>query len=247
MRISERHAGFTLIGLLFLLAGMGVAMAALGVVWQTHSQREKEAELLFIGEQYRQALASFRRMTPGTVKQYPANLEDLLSDPRFPNTVRHLRRIYRDPMTGSRDWGLQRDQSQRIVAVFSLSQQVPLKKAKFPAGLDAFTDAASYRDWVFTAIKESTGETGDAAQTPGASGDKATPAVTAPDKTAPAADKSAAAGEVSADPCLAAYRAEMAACQPYFRGGDMAQWRVCTAATLTQLAACRKANRVGLD
>jgi len=33
-------------------------------------------------------------------------LEELLEDPRFPNTVRHLRKPFADPMTGQAEWGL---------------------------------------------------------------------------------------------------------------------------------------------
>jgi len=32
---------------------MGVALAALGTMWHTASQREKERDLLFVGDQYR--------------------------------------------------------------------------------------------------------------------------------------------------------------------------------------------------
>jgi type II secretory pathway pseudopilin PulG len=53
---GRTQRGFTLLGLLFLLAGMGVAMAALGTMWHTASQRDKERDLLFVGDQYRQAI-----------------------------------------------------------------------------------------------------------------------------------------------------------------------------------------------
>ena len=85
---------------------------------------------------------------PGS-QQYPQRLENLLADNRFPNVRRHLRRIYRDPMTGSTDWGLVRGPNGGIVGVYSTSTAQPLKTANFPKDYAAFAGAPSYRDWVF--------------------------------------------------------------------------------------------------
>lgn len=59
-----------------------------------------------MGDQFRQAIARYYLMSPGTVKLYPASFEDLLKDLRFVSTQRHLRKIYRDPMTHTTQWGL---------------------------------------------------------------------------------------------------------------------------------------------
>jgi hypothetical protein len=127
-------------------------MAALGTVWHTHAQREKEAELLFIGGEYARAIANYQRMTPGAEKKYPPNLEALLADSRFPNTVRHLRRLYRDPITGAGEWGTARDEAGGITGVYSLAESKPMKKAGFGPGREAFADAETYQDWVFVAV-----------------------------------------------------------------------------------------------
>ena len=95
------QSGFTLIGLLFLVSVLGLLLALVGRNWQTAVAREKEAQLLFVGDQYRSALTSYYRMTPGSEKRYPPQLQDLLRDPRFPNTVRHLRRLWPDPASTS--------------------------------------------------------------------------------------------------------------------------------------------------
>jgi len=147
----KRQQGFTLLALLFLVAGLGVAMAALGTVWHTAAQREKERELLFIGNQYRQAIESFWKMPipVGTVRRLPKNFDELLSDPRFPNTVRHLRRIYRDPMTVAAEWGLVKDPDGGISGVYSIAEGKPFKVAGFPLVYAHFEAAKSYRDWVF--------------------------------------------------------------------------------------------------
>lgn len=246
MRTCERHAGFTLIGLLFLIAGLGVAMAALGTVWQTTVQREKEAELLFIGEQYRKALASYRRATPGTVKTYPASLEDLLRDPRFPNTVRHLRRVYRDPMTGDKEWGVARDAANGIVGVYSLSEKAPRKRAGFAAGLEAFADAKQYRDWVFRAdtkpdaAADSAAGVARSADQTGQSGLAGTPGNGGTVSGSPASPSNGAINQV--DPCVSAYQGQMSLCRPSYQSGDLAAWRACTSAALLSRIECGKAG-----
>ncbi len=154
---AGRQSGFTLLGLLFLVALLGVGLAALGQVWETANRREKEAELLFIGDEYRRALESYYLATPGQEKHFPKTLRELLADPRFPNTVRHLRRLYRDPMTQSTDWGLVK-QGEEITGLHSLSGDAPFKVDGFRKPYDAFKGAASYRNWVFAAARPGAAE-----------------------------------------------------------------------------------------
>ncbi|MBU1223084.1 MAG: type II secretion system protein [Gammaproteobacteria bacterium] len=150
-RRAIRQRGFTLLGLLFLVAGLGVAMAALGTVWHSAAQREKERDLLFAGDQYRRAVESFWNvpLPVGTPRRLPKNFAELLLDPRFPQTVRHLRHLYRDPMTGDAEWGLLKGPDGGISGVLSLSDGTPFKRANFPSDYARFEDAQSYRDWVF--------------------------------------------------------------------------------------------------
>jgi len=113
-------------------------------------QREREAELLFVGSQFRSALQSYFAF-PSKVPQYPASLQDLLEDHRSPNVVRHLRRIYPDPMTGQADWVLEKQQG-RIVGIHSRSTQAPLKNSGFAMSERDFVDAATYAQWRFRAV-----------------------------------------------------------------------------------------------
>ena len=77
--------------LLVALAVMSVVASTAMPVWQQVSQREKEAELIFRGEQYARAVDLFqRKMGPGTL---PPSL-DILVEQRF------LRKRYTDPITG---------------------------------------------------------------------------------------------------------------------------------------------------
>lgn len=118
-------------------------------VWHTAQQREREKELLFIGDQFRQALNDFYEHTPGKERRYPASLEDLLKDPRYPATQRYLRRIYRDPVSGSEQWGLITGPGGEIYGVHSLSEEEPVKKGNFSPEDRNFEGSMKYADWVF--------------------------------------------------------------------------------------------------
>lgn len=147
MQTSQR--GFTYLGLLFAVALAGVALAATGVVWSMERQRERERELLFIGEQFREAIASYYERSPGLVKRYPAKLDDLLKDGRFLTVRRHLTQIYRDPMTGTRNWGLISAPEGGVMGVFSTSTAAPIKRAGFAAEFSEFDGKGSYAEWRF--------------------------------------------------------------------------------------------------
>ena len=141
--------GFTYIGLLIVIALIGVALAGTGIVFHAQSQREKEKELLFAGDQVRRAIGQYYERSPGADKRFPQSLEDLLLDKRYPATQRYLRRIYRDPMTGSPEWGLVRTPDQRIIGVYSRSEKSPMKTANFPARYAEFADKQNYSEWKF--------------------------------------------------------------------------------------------------
>ena len=138
--------GFTYLGLLFGVAVMGLALASVAQVWGTIAKREREQELLFIGNEFRQAIGSYYESTPGT-KEYPRRLADLLQDNRFPNIRRHLRKLYVDPMTGKPTWGLVL-QGDQILGVYSLSQDHPIKTANFEIA-DSFFAGETYAEWQF--------------------------------------------------------------------------------------------------
>src|SRR5216684_3886243 len=95
---NGRQSGFTYICALLLVAILAAALAATGEVWSRSRQREKEAQLIWIGNQFTQAIGLYYQRSPGTVKRYPEKLEDLLEDRRYLSGQRYLRRIYPDPM-----------------------------------------------------------------------------------------------------------------------------------------------------
>ena len=165
-------AGFTYLGVLFLVAMMGIALSVVGEMWHTVQKREKEVELLFVGAEFRRAIARYNASAPG----YPRRLEDLLKDPRFPDVRRYLRKMYRDPVTGRAEWGLLKLAGDTIIGVYSLSDEEPLKKKGFSAADSGFEGKAKYSEWVFFP-RAGQGPQGTA--TPAAAG-VARPGITAP-------------------------------------------------------------------
>jgi type II secretory pathway pseudopilin PulG len=124
---SSLQSGFAYLGALFVVALVGLGLAATGMTSAMERRRVQEKQLLHVGREFRNAIASYHEHTPGTVKQYPRELEDLLLDMRHFQTVRHLRRIYVDPLTHTRNWGLVRAPDGGVMGVFSRSGGVPLR------------------------------------------------------------------------------------------------------------------------
>ena len=149
--------GFTYIGLLIGIALMSIALAGTGLVWHTETRREKERELLFVGDQFRRAIGSYYERSPGA-KQFPKVLEDLLLDRRYPNTQRYLRRLYADPISGKAEWGLLRGPEGGIVGVHSLSAAEPLKIGGFPLKYEEFEGVEGYNEWRFKYLPAAPGE-----------------------------------------------------------------------------------------
>ena len=149
-RRSRAEAGFTYLLLLFAVAAMGLVAAGTAELWSTLARREKERELLFVGNQYREALRRYQEAVPDTPQRHPLRLEDLLLDSRLSTLRRHLRQIYADPMTGRADWVLLR-QGEHIVGLHSRAAGRPLKQHGFDRRDESFAGAASYADWRFTA------------------------------------------------------------------------------------------------
>ncbi len=156
MEPDRRKArGLVLLALLIFLALASLATMLAAEVWATARQRDREAELLFVGDQYRRAIESYWRSTPGRVKTLPVSVDVLLQDDRFPTPVHHLRRPYSDPMTGEA-FVLVR-QGGAIAGVQSASKATPLKMAGFPVRYRLFEGAQSYEQWQFVFIPPRSG------------------------------------------------------------------------------------------
>ena len=81
--------GYAMAGLLVAVGAIGILISVALPVWSQNAKREREAELVFRGEQYARAIELYQRQYVGA---YPPDLETLVEQ-------RFLRRLYRDPMT----------------------------------------------------------------------------------------------------------------------------------------------------
>ncbi len=152
---ARLEGGFTYIGMLFAIILVGLALSAVGTLWSAAVRRDREAALLWTGTQYQRAIQSYFTKGPGGLRQFPQALEDLLEDRRGPVTLRHLRRLYGDPVTGAMDWTVVRLADGSISGVRSASLGKPLKQAGFSAEQAAFSGAQCYCDWAFVYVASS--------------------------------------------------------------------------------------------
>ena len=87
MRTTD--SGYAMVALLIGMSVMAVVLSTVMPSWYTMARREREAELVFRGQQYARAVTLFQRKMAGA---YPPNLDILL-------TQKFLRKKYKDPIT----------------------------------------------------------------------------------------------------------------------------------------------------
>lgn len=151
--MRRREQGFTYVIVMFAVAvGSILALRAVETA-MTDERRLRETDLLEVGTVFRDAIKDYYENSPGTFKQYPSRLEDMLDDVRMSTRRRQLRRIYRDPITGKPAWGLvMTEDGQHVKGVYSLSSKRPLKIGGFASDFAHFVGAKTYMDWQFTYI-----------------------------------------------------------------------------------------------
>jgi len=138
--------------MVFFVAMLGLVGAATLKVDTLLRRAAAEQDLLEIGAAFSEALRSYAAATPRGYPTAPPTLQDLLKDPRFPGTRRHLRKIFVDPVTGKDEWGIvYQGDKVGVLAVYSLSQAQPLKVANFDARFLNFENKEHLSEWKFTA------------------------------------------------------------------------------------------------
>jgi type II secretory pathway pseudopilin PulG len=90
--------GFTLIGLMVLIAVINIGLAVAMTSWVTVGKRAKEAELIWRGQQYVRAIQCHRQQEGGP----PDSLDELLESDC-------IRALYPDPMTPGGEWRVIRE------------------------------------------------------------------------------------------------------------------------------------------
>ncbi|KAF0217290.1 MAG: hypothetical protein FD174_3398 [Geobacteraceae bacterium] len=159
IRILKSSKGFTYLAALMIVVIMGIMLGVIGQSWQRTMKREREEELLFRGNQIRDAIVRWNTKRPGQHPPTPLrDLKDLLKDPRSMANVRYLRRLYKDPVTG-KDFEVIRDPVKGVIGVRSTSEDKPLRES-FQSLLPvtdqeleklylSFEKKEKYSDWAF--------------------------------------------------------------------------------------------------
>ena len=147
-RRRRGQRGFSYLWMLLVVALLGVGLVRAVEIDATLVRRDKEMQLRAIGREFRAALVHYHAASAAGGPQYPSALDQLLRDDRSPGLVRHLRRVYADPMTGKPDW-VPVTLDGRIVGIHSASDGHPVKQAGFDSDEFGFEGREHYSDWVF--------------------------------------------------------------------------------------------------
>jgi type II secretory pathway pseudopilin PulG len=148
---TSYQKGFTYVGLILFIAILATVSATSVQIGVLVYRRQAEQALLLTGKEIRSALISYANNTPIGKSPHPQQLQDLLKDPRFSITKRHLRKIYADPITGTTEWGLiYSPDGKGIIGVFSQSAERPIKSSQFAPEFIEFNEKKHYYDWHFT-------------------------------------------------------------------------------------------------
>jgi type II secretory pathway pseudopilin PulG len=97
VNVKRSSRGFTLVALIVGMTVMLILIAAVLPLASAEAQRDKEAELIFRGVQYAEGIRTFRKR----YGRYPNSLKEM-----YDVRPRTLRKLWKDPMTNSLNWGL---------------------------------------------------------------------------------------------------------------------------------------------
>lgn len=143
--------------LLLTVAIIGAASASSVMIGARRARADAEEALLLVGAEFEQALTSYRgRGLSSPMGGGPRSLGELLKDPRSAGTIRHLRQLRADPLTGAVEWGVLRYPDGSIAGVYSLAKGEPGKRTGFASHQNHFDEASTYAQWVFRALPQQT-------------------------------------------------------------------------------------------
>lgn len=92
----NRKEGYILIILMVAIFVLSIGLLMAIPIWETQLQREREAELIFRGKQYVEAIRLFQMKNPGS---FPKTLDELLEE-------KCIRKLYKDPMSENGEWNI---------------------------------------------------------------------------------------------------------------------------------------------
>ena len=94
---NSREAGYTLVVFVMIIAVMAIMMAVAVEIVSFQAKREREAELIFRGQQYVEGIRLYKQK----YGRNPMRMKELWeANPRV------LRQKWKDPITDSEEWGL---------------------------------------------------------------------------------------------------------------------------------------------
>ena len=113
---SRQEDGFLLLGVLFMILLIMIALAIAAPKIADSIRRDKEQETIQRGKQYARAI----RMYYNKFGRYPNTIDQLVKT----NDQRFLRKRYLDPMTGKDDWRIIHNGEQKVAATGLFGQAV---------------------------------------------------------------------------------------------------------------------------
>lgn len=150
---DQRDSGFSLIELIVALVILTILVGLAMPIARTEARRRREGQLRYALSELRRGLDGYKAdcerglVGPLDRKQdddcFPVKLETLVDGIHPPNsakTIRYLRAIPVDPMTGKAEWGLRSTQDdpdsttwggQNVWDVYSLSEATALNGSKY--------------------------------------------------------------------------------------------------------------------
>ncbi len=153
-----QEEGYSMASLLVILSVLSVMLGFLLPVWGTVVKREREAELIFRGEQYARAIGLYQRKYANA---YPRTIDALLNE-------RFLRKEYMDPMTSDGQFKLvfegeltQSDSTNEPLQIGFTSRNLSLGFDEESIGiigvvsrsnkesLRVYKDKSNYNEWLF--------------------------------------------------------------------------------------------------
>lgn len=147
------QGGFAYLAVLLFIALFGAVSAGVVAAGSAMARRAAEEDLLFVGAQFRNAIRGYYQSGAGGPR-YARSFDELLRDRRAPGVLRHLRRIYPDPLTGNDDWGTVLGPDGGIIGVYSKAPGAPQKVDGFAPEFAEFKGRTKYSEWVFSFVPQ---------------------------------------------------------------------------------------------
>ena len=129
----------------FLIAALAIAFLLGTSGFQTYWSKERR--LIAAADEIVTALKAYRDASPGTAKEFPLELADLMRDPRILADKGYLATLPVDPITQKQEWGVARNKNNQVIGVHSLSNETPTLFAR----LFSLRGGEKYSEWTFTA------------------------------------------------------------------------------------------------